>query len=86
MKKHDIIKKNNSETAMGFKFFDKKIKKSCLWCKFGRVSEYDNYIFCLKKGVTGKRDYCRHYKYDIFKRKPEQIGAISDFKEDDFKL
>ncbi len=71
---------------MGFSLFNKKQKKSCLWCEFGRKSDYGENIFCLKHGVTGKRDYCRHYKYDVFKRKPDNKNIEKAYSHDDFKI
>ena len=40
----------------------------------------------MKHGVTGKRDYCRSYKYDVLKRQPEAIAPSGNFTEKDFEL
>lgn len=66
--------------------FNKKLIRSCSWCKYGRRSEYADEIFCLKRGVTDKRDYCRSYKYDVLKREPEQIGPSKNYTEKDFEI
>ncbi len=66
--------------------FNKKLSKSCSFCIYGNKSEYSDEIFCAKHGVTNKRDYCRNYKYDILKRKPERIKTSGEFTDKDFSL
>ena len=66
--------------------FNKKLIKSCTWCRYGRKSEFTEEIFCQKHGVTDKRDYCRSYKYDPLKRKPDAIKPSGSFTADNFKL
>lgn len=66
--------------------FNKKLSKSCSFCVYGNKSEYSDEIFCAKHGVTNRRDYCRHYKYDILKRKPDRIKANDGFTDKDFSL
>lgn len=69
---------------MSAKPFDETIKKSCIWCVYGKKSEYTNDVFCKKKGVTSSDDYCRKYKYDPLKRTPERQSIEKDYKADDF--
>ncbi|MBQ8203149.1 MAG: hypothetical protein IJZ75_02585 [Clostridia bacterium] len=66
--------------------FNKKLSKSCSFCVHGNKSEYSDEIFCAKHGVTNKRDYCRHYKYDILKRVPDKVKPTGTFSEEDFSL
>lgn len=66
--------------------FNKKLIRSCSWCKHGRKSEYTDEIYCTKHGVTDKRDYCRSYKYDPLKREPERLKPADGYSEKDFEL
>ena len=66
--------------------FNKKLSKSCSFCIYGTKSEFSDEIFCAKRGVTNKRDYCRHYKYDVLKRVPDKIKASYSFTDKDFYL
>lgn len=67
-------------------FFNKKLIRSCSWCKYGKKSEYTDEIFCLKRGVTDKRDYCHSYKYNPLQREPEIIKPSENYTEKDFEL
>lgn len=71
---------------MSSEFFNKDIKKSCLWCIHGKKSEYTDDVFCKKHGVTTANDYCRKYKYDPLKRTPEKQTIESNFSNEDFSL
>ncbi|MCQ2455676.1 MAG: hypothetical protein MJ090_06035 [Clostridia bacterium] len=71
---------------MGNKFFNIKKNKSCSCCVFGEVSPYLDEVFCKKRGVCEKRDYCRHFKYDVLKRQPERITPDKDFTPEDFSI
>lgn len=66
--------------------FNKSTKKSCLWCIYAKKSEYTEEIFCKKRGVTTANDYCRKYKYDPLKRKPDVQRIAGNFSNDDFLL
>lgn len=66
--------------------FNKDTKKSCAWCKFGRLSKFNDDIFCTKRGVTGKFDVCDKYKYDVLKRIPDTAPDTKGYSADDFKL
>ena len=68
------------------KGFNKKLQKSCMWCVYGRKSEYTNDIFCKKHGVTTRADACRHYKYDPLKRTPKKSTPSGNFTAEDFSL
>lgn len=71
---------------MSAKFFDKKLKHSCAWCRYGKKSDYTDDIFCLKRGVTGRFDSCRHYKYDPLKRIPENAKLSGNYTAEDFEI
>ncbi|MBR5923069.1 MAG: hypothetical protein IKZ59_04665 [Clostridia bacterium] len=71
---------------MSGKMFDKSIKKSCVWCIYGKKSEYSDEVFCKKRGVTSSFDSCRKYKYDPLKRIPDNSGIGGDYSPEDFKL
>jgi len=71
---------------VALKGFNKKLQKSCMWCAFGRKSEFNDEVFCRKHGVTTRADTCRHYKYDPLKRVPQKIKPAGDFSADDFSL
>jgi len=71
---------------MANKFFNKKKNRSCSCCVYGVKSEYTTEVLCKKHGVCEKRDYCRHFKYDILKREPEKITPSKDFTKEDFSL
>ena len=66
--------------------FNKDLKKSCEYCRYGTVLEFTNETICKKRGITDGRDYCRSYKYDPLKRTPKQVRIVKDFTEEDFKL
>ena len=65
-------------------FFDKNVRKSCMWCEHGVKSEYSNEIFCKKRGVVGLDNVCRKYRYDPLKRVPQNQEISKEFKSDDF--
>ena len=69
---------------MSQKLFNKSVKKSCAWCKYGRKSEYSNEIFCKKRGVVTADDYCRKYNYDPLKRVPDRQTVSKEFSNNDF--
>ena len=71
---------------MAKSIFNKNLKKACVYCIHGNVSEYTDEIFCLKKGITDKNDYCRHYKYDVFKREPQRATVSKEYDSEAFKL
>ena len=69
------------------KLFDnKKYKKCCANCFFGRLPKDKLSVLCEKKGVMRPEDGCGSYKYDPLKRVPQKLVLKSDFTEDDFKL
>ncbi|MBR5923343.1 MAG: hypothetical protein IKZ59_06065 [Clostridia bacterium] len=71
---------------MAAKLFDRSLKKSCLWCAYGKKSEYTNEVFCIKRGVTYADSYCRKYKYDPLKRTPDNKTISKDYNADSFSL
>lgn len=68
------------------RIFNKKLAHKCEYCLYGKPSELSGEILCIKRGVTEKRDSCRKYKYDVFKRVPERAQIVSDYTPEDFKL
>ena len=66
--------------------FNKKLQKACEYCKYGRTSDFTEDIFCAKRGVTNRRDYCRHYEYDVLKRMPTKIKPSDNYKPEDFEI
>ena len=66
--------------------FNKDTPKSCAWCKFSKVSEFNNDILCIKHGITAKHEVCNKYKYDVLKRIPQIKTKESCYTADDFKL
>lgn len=66
--------------------FNKKLPKYCEYCINGICSEFSDEVFCVKKGVTDKKDYCRHYKYDPLKRQPSKAKISTDYTKEDFLL
>ena len=66
--------------------FNKKLQKACEYCKYGRLSDFSDDVYCMKKGVTNKKDYCRHYEYDVLKRTPQRIKPADNYKPEDFKI
>lgn len=71
---------------MARKLFNDDIKKSCVWCAYGKSSEYTSEVFCKKRGVTSAEDYCRKYKYDPLKRTPQAQKITDNYSESDFSL
>ena len=69
---------------MAKSIFNKKITPACCYCVHGKFSEYTDEIFCVKKGITQKFDYCRHYKYDVFKREPNSTAPSKEYDPVDF--
>lgn len=67
-------------------FFNKGLKKACLWCVHGKKSKYTDEVFCIKRGITSFDDYCRKYKYDPLKRTPDVQTIDKDYKAEDFSL
>ena len=66
--------------------FNKKLMKACEYCKYGKISDFSDEVFCFKKGITQKNDSCRHFEYDILKRKPQRIKPSDNYNPDNFKL
>ena len=66
--------------------FNKNLKKSCEYCKYGTVLELTKETVCKKRGITDGRDYCRSYKYDPLKRIPKKIQISDNYTPEDFKL
>ncbi len=67
------------------KMFDKAIQKKCEYCIYGSyLSEAE--LICKRKGIVGKDDLCRKYKYDPLKRIPQRPKLADDFSAKDFSL
>lgn len=66
--------------------FNKKTNKYCINCVHGKLLEYSDEVFCVKKGFVDKFNKCMKYKYDPLKRNPEKSDTYCDFREEDFKL
>ena len=74
-------------------FFRTDQKKCCGLCATGRESSDGKLVFCEKKGVVDRNDYCRRYKYDPLKRTPgmgsggmKQAGDKREFTSEDFAI
>ena len=67
-------------------FFRTDQKKCCGLCATGRESSDGKLVFCEKKGVVDRNDYCRRYKYDPLKRVPERIKISDNYNPEDFSL
>ncbi len=67
-------------------FLNKNISPACEYCVHGNASKYTDEVFCVKRGVTKKNDYCRKYKYDILKRTPRTATPKTDYTPEDFKI
>ena len=66
--------------------FDKKSNKYCINCVHGKLLEYSEEVFCVKKGFVDRFNKCLKYKYDPLKRNPKTSDKYTEFKEADFKL
>lgn len=71
---------------MNKKLFNKEIEKNCDICKFGKLSADKQSVLCEKKGILGRNDSCRKFRYDATKREPKVARKLQEFTEDDFKL
>lgn len=71
---------------MAGKGFNKKLPKYCEYCVHGTCSEFSNEVLCPKKGITDRKDRCRHYKYDPLKREPTAIKISDNYSAEDFSL
>lgn len=66
--------------------FNKKLPKYCEYCAIGLCSEYSDEVICKKKGITNRKDSCRHYKYDPLKRTPLKAKIADNYNSEDFLL
>lgn len=71
---------------MGKSIFNKKLPRSCEYCVFGKLASFGNEVLCQKRGVTEKRDSCRKFKYDCFKRIPKADIISNNYKPEDFEI
>lgn len=71
---------------MAKSIINKKIKKSCDYCFFGRKSSAFDNILCKFKGPVSAENYCRNFKYDPIKRIPKSAADIPQFTKEDFEL
>lgn len=71
---------------MSNKVFNKKLPHHCEYCVFGSCSDYSNEVLCKKRGVTDRKDSCRHYRYDPLKREPAAAKIADNYKPEDFLL
>ena len=70
------------------KLLGSNIEPKCRYCRFGtRVVESDT-VLCPKKGVMDKNEYCKKFRYDALKRKPQTQAPteVLTFTESDFSL
>jgi len=67
--------------------FDKRISPSCQYCRHGKIID-NNSAVCIKRGIVDADSFCRRFKYDPLKRKPDPplCFCASDFSEEDFSL
>ena len=68
------------------KGFNKKLPRYCEYCVHGTCSEFSNEVLCKKRGITDRKDNCRHYKYDPLKRDPNRAQISNNYKPEDFLL
>lgn len=66
--------------------YNSDISPKCKYCKVGIPTSDGNEILCKRMGVMQAESYCKKFKYDPLKRKPQIASLLSDFSEDDFKL
>ena len=71
---------------MSSKAFNKKIPKYCEYCVHGTCSDFLNEVLCFKKGITDRKDSCRHYKYDPLKREPAGAKISDNYSAEDFLI
>ena len=68
------------------KGFNKKLPHYCEYCVHGTCSEFSNEVLCKKRGITDRKDSCRHYKYDPLKRDPVKAKISDNYSPEDFTL
>lgn len=68
------------------KVFNKKLPHYCEYCVHGNCSEFSNEVLCIKKGITNRKDSCRHYKYDPLKREPIAPKIADNYNPEDFSI
>lgn len=71
---------------MSKSLFDKEISPKCEYCRTGVPTAQGNEVLCRRMGVMQSDSFCKKFKYDPLKRKPNVIKIRSDYTEDDFKL
>lgn len=71
---------------MKHKVYNKNLSPSCEYCLYGNLSEFNDEIFCIKRGVTHRRDACSKYQYDPLKRIPQRQKIADGYKPEDFEL
>ena len=71
---------------MGNKGFNKALPHYCEYCINGRVSEFSDEVLCSKKGITHRKDCCRHYKYDPLSRMPKKAELNKNYSAEDFSI
>jgi len=69
------------------KLFNEDISPQCEYCHYGRITP-DNYsVLCEKRGIMLPNSYCKSFKYDVLKRRPQKkLQLFADYSADDFKL
>ena len=71
---------------MSVKLFNEDVEKTCLWCIYGKKSEYTSEVFCKKYGVVTGGEVCRKYKYDPLKRTPDTPKIDTEYDPENFIL
>ena len=83
---YDVKKGRIGSDKMANKVFNKKLPRYCEYCIHANCSQFSDEVLCLKKGITNRKDSCRHYKYDPLKREPQGSKISNNYKPEDFLL
>ena len=67
--------------------FRRNIDPRCVYCAHSTAMEGVKEMACVKRGVVGPYEHCRHFAYDPLKRvppKPVRLGR--DYAREDFEM
>ncbi len=68
------------------RLFNKQIPHACKYCLNSRDFDSETEVLCRIRGVVGRNDSCRKYRYDVTKRIPEKATLAGEYCSDDFVL
>lgn len=66
--------------------YSAEVSPKCEYCSNGILSPTGKEVLCRKKGIMQTDSFCKKFKYDPLKRKPEQVKLKSDYSAEDFML